>query len=195
MSQNPGQIRKALDVRLWATPFPATLLPSAAGDHTWSPAAHGLVDLGRTSVKSPPGMTYEPERSQVRSHQSYYPDRDDVTSVSSALTFVLLQTSAATLEQAFGGGTVEAADGGTLYLPPEPFEVSEFAFILEVRDGAHRDLNVFPRTRPGLSSGITFPREGDDPIQYEISATVLNPPTGKPFWKITTGDLTAGGGS
>lgn len=196
MAQNPGQIRKALDVRLWTSIYPASALPAAAADHDWSPADNGFTDLGRTSLGSPPGQTNEPSISDVRSHQSYYPDRSDTESVDSQLTFVLLQTSADVLAVAFGGGAVTVADGGTLYLPPDPWEMEERAFILDVRDGEYRQLNVFARTRARLTSGVTFPREGDTPIQYEIGATVLNPAGDtKPWYLVATGDLTDDGGS
>lgn len=193
MGQNPSQIRKALDVRLWTQTYPASDLPDAASDFGYAPGSNGWTDLGRTSVGSPPAKSYEPDVSDVRSHQSYYPDRSDTTSVASQLTFVLLQTSADVLKVAFGGGTVTAAGGGTLYLPPEPYEMEERAFILEIRDGTYKQFEVFPRTRATLASGITFPREGDDPISYEIQATILNPASGKPWHTITTGDLTDGG--
>lgn len=194
MGQNPGQIRKALTAYLYAYPIVGgTLpdLPESGSDHAWDPTDHDFVDLGRTSLGSPPGQSYEPDTSDVRSHQSYYPDRSDTTSVSSALTFVLLQTNADTLKVAFGGGTATAAGGGTMYVPPEPYEIGEWSFILKTVDGDYEQLNVFPRTRPTLSSGVTFPREGDTPVQYEISATVLNPPGAvKPWYLVATGDLT-----
>lgn len=191
MGQNPGQIRKALDVRLWTTEYPPSALPTGPGDHSWLPENHGWHDLGRTSLGTPPSQSYEQDVSAVRSHQAFFPDREDVTSVSSALTFVLLQTNARSLFVAFGGGTTTVGDGGTLWEPPDPDEILNQPFILDVRDGSFRQLNVFPRTRPSMSGAISFPREGDTPTQYEISATVLNPDTGKPFYKITTGDLTA----
>lgn len=192
-----GSIRKALLVTLWSLDLPADVGLFPANDPSGAdflPGENGWTDLGRTAVGAPPEQSHERSTSSVRSHQSYEPERIDVESVDGALNFTLLETSATSLAMAFGGGVTTVAGNRSHFEPPDPFDINEKGLILEIRDGAYRGLKVFRRTMPGLSGAITHPRTGEDPIQYPITATILNPGNGlRSFYAVDNAAFEDGG--
>ena len=97
--------------------------------------------------------------------------------------FTLMQTDAAVLETAFGGGTVVTADGVTTYTPPLRGENVERSMVIEFLDDDITYRYAFGRVQQEGDVNFVLTREGA--VEYPVTFGVLE---ATPAYTIITND-------
>ena len=97
--------------------------------------------------------------------------------------FTLMQTDAAVLETAFGGGTVVTADGVTTYTPPLRGENVERSMVIEFLDDDITYRYAFARVQQEGDVNFVLTREGA--VEYPVTFGVLE---ATPAYTIITND-------
>ena len=97
--------------------------------------------------------------------------------------FTLMQTDAAVLQAAFGGGTIETAEGVTTYTPPVRGENVERAMVIEFMDDDITYRYVFGRVQQEGDVNFVLTREGA--VEYPVTFGVLE---ADPAYTIITND-------
>ena len=94
-----------------------------------------------------------------------------------------MQTDAAVLQTAFGGGTVETAAGVTTYTPPMRGENVERAMVIEFMDDEITYRYAFGRVQQEGDVNFVLTREGA--VEYPVTFGVLE---ADPAYTIITND-------
>lgn len=97
--------------------------------------------------------------------------------------FTLMQTDAAVLQAAFGGGTIETAEGVTTYTPPVRGENVERAMVIEFMDDDITYRYSFGRVQQEGDVNFVLTREGA--VEYPVTFGVLE---ADPAYTIITND-------
>ena len=97
--------------------------------------------------------------------------------------FTLMQTDAAVLETAFGGGTVTTAGGVTTYTPPVRGENVERSMVIEFMDDEITYRYAFGRVQQEGDVNFVLTREGA--VEYPVTFGVLE---ADPAYTIITND-------
>lgn len=145
------------------------------------------VDLGALSEEGPK-VTPTRDVSPIMPWQGLFPIRQTVTGASFVLGFTLIQRNAATLRLAFGGGTLTEApaDSGIFtFTPPDPEDIDEHAFILEVRDGTVTDRWVLDRGMATLDGDVAFSKDAAVAFPLSVTALAVN---GALPWRLISND-------
>lgn len=185
MALDCAEVRVGLSGHLYTAPVGSTMptTTAAAIEAPW-------VELGYTTEDGV-SMSVDSDKEDFNVWQSIYPCRSVVTSSVLTSTFTLVQRNAATLQLAFGGGTIEAGtgDGDFLYSPPS-VGLAEAAFIFEVIDGTVIDRYLLYRGTPALTGEINFQKA--EMTGYEIEVTHLDSVDG--VWQLLSNDPAVGTG-
>lgn len=97
--------------------------------------------------------------------------------------FTLMQTDAAVLETAFGGGTIETDAGVTTYTPPLRGENVERSMVIEFMDDDITYRYAFARVQQEGDVNFVLTREGA--VEYPVTFGVLE---ATPAYTIITND-------
>jgi len=170
-----------------------TTLPTSF-DSALNPA---FVGLGFFTEKGP-SIPNAPTVTEIRGWQSPDPLAARVKDRSTTVEFELMQWNGDTVPFAFGGGHIEAAGTGFVYLPPTGEVVDEYALVLDIKDGTNVVRFVFDRGYPAAGTSPAFNRDAAGVLS--VGFKVLTPDTGGlPFRTFSNlpgwGDSVWGGGS
>lgn len=122
----------------------------------------------------------------VKAHQVFYDLRRFVTERASSAVLTLLQWDADTIPFAFGGGTItEPSPGEFRYTPPDPGDIDERAFVLDIVDGDRNIRIGIPKGMVSSNTESTFARTG--PALLPITFDVLGV-DGTPPWTMDSDD-------
>ncbi len=125
------------------------------------------------------------------SHQEYDPLRNIITSRKATIESSLLQWDSTTIVLAFGGGAVTSTpNGGGLYKPPGPGEITETSMVADIIDGDNFTRIVAER---GIVAGsVEGTLQKDDWAKLPIVYTALAPVTQDRAWVIVGPTLAVG---
>ncbi|QUH01451.1 hypothetical protein HUO13_12080 [Saccharopolyspora erythraea] len=169
-------IRKSLDAAVFVAPYSATL-PTALTDATGAiqPLPAGYVDLGHLSQDSGASFARESEVSEVLALGSLTPVRRDVTSNSSTLTVVALETNKTTLELytgvALDSVTGAVGSGEVSFAEANRPALKYYRVLTVAQDGDTGSEIYIGRlfTRASVTEVGEVTASAEDPIQYEIT--------------------------
>lgn len=166
------EVRLGTTGNLWRAPglTPAPADATAALVTPW-------VNLGYASDD---GFSATPsvDTTDIMVWQSQYPVRSKVVQ-SLEFKFKLAQDNEESVKLAFGGGAFDAATGK--YTPPQPGEVYENSFCLDVIDGTHNLRYYLAR---GIVTDVAdIVHKADEMIGYELTVKVLGVGSGVNPWE------------
>lgn len=173
------EVRLGTTGNLWRAPS----LTAAPADSTAALVAP-WVNLGYASDD---GFTATPsvDTTDIMVWQSQYPVRSKVTQ-SLEFKFKLAQDNEESVKLAFGGGDWTAG----VYTPPEPGEVYENAFCLDVIDGTNTLRYYLAR---GIVTDVAdIVHKADEMIGYELTVKVLGVGSGVSPWERLSAPVGAG---
>lgn len=176
MAINADEVRVAGTGRVFTAPK-GTALPTTvdtALPATWN-------DLGYVTTDGV-SFTFSRETEDLAAWQG---DKIRVLSLSEPkmVEFTLMQTDAAVLQNAFGGGTIATVGAVTTYTPPARGENVERAMCIEFVDGDITYRYAFGRVQQEGDVNFVLTREGA--VEYPVTFGVLE---ATPAYTIITND-------
>ena len=176
MAISADEVRVAGTGRVYTAPK-GTALPTTVD----SALPADWTDLGYVTTDGV-SFTFSRETEDLAAWQG---DKIRVLSLSEPkmVEFTLMQTDAAVLETAFGGGTVVTADGVTTYTPPLRGENVERSMVIEFLDDDITYRYAFARVQQEGDVNFVLTREGA--VEYPVTFGVLE---ATPAYTIITND-------
>ena len=176
MAISADEVRVAGTGRVFTAPK-GTALPTEVD--TALPA--DWTDLGYVTTDGV-SFTFSRETEDLAAWQG---DKIRVLSLSEPkmVEFTLMQTDAAVLQTAFGGGTIETAAGVTTYTPPARGENVERSMVIEFMDDTITYRYAFGRVQQEGDVNFVLTREGA--VEYPVTFGVLE---ATPAYTIITND-------
>ena len=176
MAISADEVRVAGTGRVYTAPK-GTALPTTVD----SALPAEWTDLGYVTTDGV-SFTFSRETEDLAAWQG---DKIRVLSLSEPkmVEFTLMQTDAAVLETAFGGGTVVTADGVTTYTPPLRGENVERSMVIEFLDDDITYRYAFARVQQEGDVNFVLTREGA--VEYPVTFGVLE---ATPAYTIITND-------
>lgn len=176
MAISADEVRVAGTGRVYTAPK-GTALPTTVD----SALPADWTDLGYVTTDGV-SFTFSRETEDLAAWQG---DKIRVLSLSEPkmVEFTLMQTDAAVLETAFGGGTVVTADGVTTYTPPLRGENVERSMVIEFMDDDITYRYAFARVQQEGDVNFVLTREGA--VEYPVTFGVLE---ATPAYTIITND-------
>ena len=176
MAISADEVRVAGTGRVYTAPK-GTALPTTVD----SALPADWTDLGYVTTDGV-SFTFSRETEDLAAWQG---DKIRVLSLSEPkmVEFTLMQTDAAVLETAFGGGTVVTADGVTTYTPPLRGENVERSMVIEFLDDDITYRYAFGRVQQEGDVNFVLTREGA--VEYPVTFGVLE---ATPAYTIITND-------
>lgn len=183
MAESSDGVRKGLVVRLFMGETGVTM----PDDTATAIDTDDFVNLGYLSEDGAT-MGNETEEQSVNAAQTRLPVRTDIIGQTVTISTVLIQRTRESMLVAFNGGTFSAGSspGDVIFEPPSAASSVERAYVLEVEDGDVVDRYRIPRAT--LSSLEDIPINKNDPTQFPITLTMLDPGGGDPPWDMITND-------
>lgn len=176
MAISAEEVRVAGTGRVFTAPKGTALPTTVTGDMPadWS-------DLGYVTTDGV-SFTFSRETEDLAAWQG---DKIRVLSLSEPkmVEFTLMQTDAAVLQNAFGGGTISTEDGVSTYTPPVRGENTERAMVIEFVDDAITYRYAFGRVQQEGDVNFVLTREGA--VEYPVTFGVLE---ATPAYTIITND-------
>ena len=176
MAISADEVRVAGTGRVYTAPK-GTALPTTVD----SALPADWTDLGYVTTDGV-SFTFSRETEDLAAWQG---DKIRVLSLSEPkmVEFTLMQTDAAVLETAFGGGTVETNAGVTTYTPPLRGENVERSMVIEFLDDDITYRYAFGRVQQEGDVNFVLTREGA--VEYPVTFGVLE---ATPAYTIITND-------
>ena len=176
MAISADEVRVAGTGRVYTAPK-GTALPTTVD----SALPAEWTDLGYVTTDGV-SFTFSRETEDLAAWQG---DKIRVLSLSEPkmVEFTLMQTDAAVLETAFGGGTVETDAGVTTYTPPLRGENVERSMVIEFLDDDITYRYAFARVQQEGDVNFVLTREGA--VEYPVTFGVLE---ATPAYTIITND-------
>ena len=176
MAISADEVRVAGTGRVYTAPK-GTALPTTVD----SALPADWTDLGYVTTDGV-SFTFSRETEDLAAWQG---DKIRVLSLSEPkmVEFTLMQTDAAVLETAFGGGTVETDAGVTTYTPPLRGENVERSMVIEFLDDDITYRYAFSRVQQEGDVNFVLTREGA--VEYPVTFGVLE---ATPAYTIITND-------
>jgi hypothetical protein len=176
MAISADEVRVAGTGRVYTAPK-GTALPTTVD----SALPADWTDLGYVTTDGV-SFTFSRETEDLAAWQG---DKIRVLSLSEPkmVEFTLMQTDAAVLETAFGGGTVETDAGVTTYTPPLRGENVERSMVIEFLDDDITYRYAFGRVQQEGDVNFVLTREGA--VEYPVTFGVLE---ATPAYTIITND-------
>ena len=176
MAISADEVRVAGTGRVYTAPK-GTALPTTVD----SALPAEWTDLGYVTTDGV-SFTFSRETEDLAAWQG---DKIRVLSLSEPkmVEFTLMQTDAAVLETAFGGGTVETDAGVTTYTPPLRGENVERSMVIEFLDDDITYRYAFGRVQQEGDVNFVLTREGA--VEYPVTFGVLE---ATPAYTIITND-------
>ena len=176
MAISADEVRVAGTGRVYTAPK-GTALPTTVD----SALPADWTDLGYVTTDGV-SFTFSRETEDLAAWQG---DKIRVLSLSEPkmVEFTLMQTDAAVLETAFGGGTVETDAGVTTYTPPLRGENVERSMVIEFLDDDITYRYAFARVQQEGDVNFVLTREGA--VEYPVTFGVLE---ATPAYTIITND-------
>ena len=176
MAISADEVRVAGTGRVYTAPK-GTALPTTVD----SALPADWTDLGYVTTDGV-SFTFSRETEDLAAWQG---DKIRVLSLSEPkmVEFTLMQTDAAVLETAFGGGTIETDAGVTTYTPPLRGENVERSMVIEFLDDDITYRYAFARVQQEGDVNFVLTREGA--VEYPVTFGVLE---ATPAYTIITND-------
>lgn len=176
MAISADEVRVAGTGRVYTAPK-GTALPTTVD----SALPADWTDLGYVTTDGV-SFTFSRETEDLAAWQG---DKIRVLSLSEPkmVEFTLMQTDAAVLETAFGGGTIVTAAGVTTYTPPLRGENVERSMVIEFLDDDITYRYCFGRVQQEGDVNFVLTREGA--VEYPVTFGVLE---ATPAYTIITND-------
>ncbi len=176
MAISADEVRVAGTGRVYTAPK-GTALPTTVD----SALPADWTDLGYVTTDGV-SFTFSRETEDLAAWQG---DKIRVLSLSEPkmVEFTLMQTDAAVLETAFGGGTIVTAAGVTTYTPPLRGENVERSMVIEFLDDDITYRYAFGRVQQEGDVNFVLTREGA--VEYPVTFGVLE---ATPAYTIITND-------
>jgi len=169
VGQDPSQIYVAGNGNIWTAPIDTTL-PAAAPTTPWVNNGFATED----GVLFTFGRTVD----QIKGWQSFDPLRMIVTEAPKTVKFTLMQSTAANIILALGGGTVSATGPPpNLYSPPAPQALTMNALYINAIDGANTWAFYCPRAM--ITDNVEVPWKKSGEAQFALTFTIQAAAAGK----------------
>lgn len=183
MALDSAGVRKGLVVNLFMGEVGATM----PDDTATAIDEDDFINLGYLSEDGAT-MGNDTESQDVPAAQTRLPVRTDIIGETITLQTVLIQRTRESMQVAFNGGAFSAGStpGDIIFTPPSAASSVERSYVLEVNDGDVVDRYRIPRAT--LSSLDDIPINKNDPYQFPITLTMLDPGGGDPPWDMITND-------